>query len=97
VPVTYEVLLGVSFLWQWPTLLALVSRAAPARLKATLMGAAFLSLFIANTTLGQVGRLYEHMAPAEFWTMNAAIASTGALLCFVFRARLTALFREATR
>ncbi len=97
VPVGYEVLLGISFLWQWPTLLALVSRAAPQQLKATLMGAAFLSLFVANITLGRVGTLYEHMTPASFWTMNAAIAATGALLCFLFRVRLMRLFDEAAR
>jgi POT family proton-dependent oligopeptide transporter len=97
VPVIYEVLLGISFLWQWPTLLALVSRAAPQQLKATMMGAAFLSLFVANVTLGRIGALYEHMRPAEFWTMNAAIASLGALLCFILRGPLMRLFREATR
>ena len=28
-PILYNVLLGVAFIYQWPTLLALVSRAAP--------------------------------------------------------------------
>jgi POT family proton-dependent oligopeptide transporter len=97
VPLAYEVLLGISFLYQWPTLLALVSRAAPAQVKATLMGAAFLSLFAANVTLGRVGTLYEHMTPASFWAMNAAIASTGAVLAFALRRPLMRLFREAAR
>jgi len=83
--VLYEVILGVAFIWQWPTLLALVSRVAPQRLKSTLMGAAFLTLFAANMTIGRIGALYEHMTPSGFWTMNAAIAATGAALTFLLR------------
>ena len=54
------------FLYYWPTLLALVSRAAPAGLKATLMGVVFLTLFISNILIGWIGGLYEHMTPAQF-------------------------------
>ncbi|HEY1963046.1 MAG TPA: peptide MFS transporter [Rhizomicrobium sp.] len=84
-PLLYETVLGVAFIWQWPTLLALVSRVAPQRLKSTLMGAAFLTLFTANMTIGRIGALYEHMTPAEFWLMNALIAATGGVLAFVLR------------
>jgi POT family proton-dependent oligopeptide transporter len=84
-PMLYETILGVAFIWQWPTLLALVSRIAPQRLKSTLMGAAFLTLFTANMTIGRIGALYEHMTPAGFWTLNAAIAATGAVLAFALR------------
>jgi len=83
--ILYETILGVAFIWQWPTLLALVSRVAPQRLKSTLMGAAFLTLFASNMTIGRIGALYEHMTPAAFWTLNAAIAATGAVLAFVLR------------
>jgi POT family proton-dependent oligopeptide transporter len=83
--ILYETILGVAFIWQWPTLLALVSRIAPQRLKSTLMGAAFLTLFAANMTIGRIGALYEHMTPAEFWRMNALIAATGAVLAFLLR------------
>ncbi len=79
-PIAYDVLLGVAFLYYWPTLLALVSRAAPPHLKATLMGAVFLSLFVSNTIVGRLGGLYEHMTPAAFWGMHAVIAATGAVL-----------------
>jgi POT family proton-dependent oligopeptide transporter len=84
-PIFYEIVLGVAFIWQWPTLLALVSRVAPQRLKSTLMGAAFLTLFAANMTIGRIGALYEHLTPAEFWLMNALIAATGAALAFLLR------------
>jgi POT family proton-dependent oligopeptide transporter len=91
-PVLYGVLLGVGFLYQWPTLLALVSRAAPTKVKATMMGAAFLSLFIANITLGRIGTLYEHMTPSMFWVLNAAIAATGGTLALLLRRRLGRVF-----
>lgn len=84
-PILYEAILGVAFIWQWPTLLALVSRVAPQTLKSTLMGAAFLTLFTSNTIIGRIGALYEHMTPAEFWFMNAMIAASGAALAFVLR------------
>src|SRR3954470_19358497 len=84
-PILYEILLGIAFIWQWPTLRALVSRGAPQRLKSTLMGAAFLTLFTANMTIGRIGALYEHMTPAEFWLMNALIAASGAALAFFLR------------
>ncbi|MGH7622339.1 MAG: peptide MFS transporter, partial [Gemmatimonadaceae bacterium] len=79
-PIIYDVLLGIAFLYYWPILLALVSCVAPASLKATLMGTAFLSLFLANILIGWIGGFYEHMTPAMFWALNAAIAGVGGLL-----------------
>jgi POT family proton-dependent oligopeptide transporter len=64
-------------------LLALVSRTAPAGLKSTLMGCAFLSLFLGNITLGWIGSFYERMTPAQFWTLHAAIAATGGALALL--------------
>ncbi|MEO9078763.1 MAG: peptide MFS transporter [Rhodanobacter sp.] len=81
-PLLYDIILGIGFLYYWPTLLALVSRAAPVRVKATLMGAVFLTLFISNTIIGRLGSLYEHMTPAAFWAMHASIAAIGGLLAF---------------
>ena len=89
--VAYETLLGVGFLYYWPTLLALVSRQAPASLKATLMGCVFLTLSISNMTIGRLGALYEHMTPASFWAMEAAIALTGGVLALALRKPLRIL------
>lgn len=85
VPVAYDVLLGIAFLYYWPTLLALVSRTAPVSVKATMMGAVFLSLFFANTLVGYLGSLYERMTPTTFWAMHAGIAAMGGLLAFGLR------------
>lgn len=82
-PVIYDVLLGVAFLFYWPTLLALVSRAASAKLKATLMGTAFLSLFVSNILVGWIGTFYERLGPVSFWSLQAAIAGFGAVLALV--------------
>lgn len=95
VPVAYDFLLGVAFLYYWPTLLALVSRAAPPAVRATLMGTVFLSLFIADFIVGWLGGFYERMTPTEFWAMHAAIAAVGGLLAFLFGRRLESLLASA--
>jgi POT family proton-dependent oligopeptide transporter len=82
-PIAYDVLLGIAFLYYWPPLLALVSRAAPPGLKATLIGAAFLALFVGNILVGWVGTFYEHMTPASFWALEGAISLGGAVLAFL--------------
>jgi len=91
-PIAYDVLLGVAFLYYWPTLLALVSRAAPPQVRATLMGSVFLSLFVGNLIVGWVGGLYEHMTPAAFWGLQVAIGAAGAILASLLAPRLQAFF-----
>jgi POT family proton-dependent oligopeptide transporter len=93
-PVLYNVLLGVGFLYYWPTLLALVSGAAPARIRATMMGCVFLTLFLSNMTIGRIGALYEHMTPAAFWAINAGIAAAGGALAFLLGKPLGRLLEQ---
>ncbi len=95
VPFLYSAGLGISFLYYWPTVLALVSRAAPAKVNATLMGLVFMSLFVSNTLIGWIGGLYEKMTPAEFWAMHAAIAAGGGLLVLLFGRRLSRALQPA--
>ena len=87
-PVLYCTLEGVAFMYFWPTLLALVSRAAPPRINATMMGASFLTLFVANNLIGRIGTYYEKMTPSGFWALHAAIGVTGGLLMLLFRRSL---------
>jgi POT family proton-dependent oligopeptide transporter len=72
--------MGVGFLYYWPVLLALVSQAAPAKVNATLMGGAFLSLFVGAVIMGWVGSFYAETDPALFWTLDAAIGLAGGLI-----------------
>ena len=95
VPFLYSAGLGISFLYYWPTLLALVSQAAPAKVNATMMGLAFMSLFVSNTLIGWIGGFYEKMTPATFWAMHAAIAAGGGLLVLLFGRRLSRTLHPA--
>jgi POT family proton-dependent oligopeptide transporter len=91
-PVLYDVLLGVAFLYYWPTMLALVSREAPRRVRATLMGSVFLTLFVSNFIIGWLGSFYERMTAAQFWAMHAAVAATGAALAWLLSRPLQRVF-----
>ena len=72
--------MGIAFLWYWPVLLALVSRAAPAKVNATMMSASFLALFVGSVLMGWLGSYYGEMHPALFWTIDAAIGLAGGLI-----------------
>jgi POT family proton-dependent oligopeptide transporter len=85
VPILYAVGLGAAYLYYWPTLMALVSSAAPPRLRGTLMGCLFLSLFAANLLIGWLGRFYDDRAPAAFWALEAVFGAVGALLVFALK------------
>jgi POT family proton-dependent oligopeptide transporter len=83
-PFLYCALQGVGFIYYWPTLLALVSRCAPAKINATMMGICFLVLFVANNLIGWIGTFYEQMGPIAFWALHGGIAAAGALLIAIF-------------
>ncbi|MEZ4587170.1 MAG: peptide MFS transporter [Gemmatimonadales bacterium] len=87
-PILYSVVLGISFLYYWPTLLALVSRAAPAKVNATMMGFSFMTLFVANVLIGWIGGFYERMSAVEFWLLHAAIGAGGGITLALFGRRL---------
>jgi proton-dependent oligopeptide transporter, POT family len=95
-PFLYSAGLGISFLYYWPTLLALVSRTAPAKVNATLMGFAFMSLFVSNNMIGWIGSFYGKMPPVEFWAMHAGIATIGGLLVLTFGRRLNRTLRAGS-
>lgn len=88
-PFLYCALQGIGFLYYWPTLLALVSRMAPPQVNATMMGLAFMSIFVGNILIGWIGGFYEKMTPLEFWSLHAAIGATGGVLVLLFGRALT--------
>jgi POT family proton-dependent oligopeptide transporter len=74
---------GVSFMYSWPTMLALVSRRAPAGVNALMMAAVYLTAFVTGVGSGWVARFYETMPGWQFWGMHAALCFAGALLLAV--------------
>lgn len=86
---------GVAFMYQWPTVLALVSRRAPKKINALMMASAYLSLFVVGIGSGYIARFYEPLGDAAFWFLQAGISLTGALLVMAFggaiRRRMDAL------
>ena len=83
-PVIAFIGFGIGYMHYWPTCLALVSRAAPTRMKGTLMSLSFLGFFFGNLAMGWFGTSYERLGPVVFWVCNAAIALTGCLLATLF-------------
>jgi POT family proton-dependent oligopeptide transporter len=90
-------LMGLAWMYYWPTTLALVSRCAPSAITSTLMGVAFLSPFIGHTVMGWVGSSYDKMSPSAFWTIDAAIALAGAAIILTQRKFLTRGLEGASR
>ena len=88
-PLVSFALMGLAFNYYWPPMLALVSRAAPAPVNATMMGVAFLSMLAGNVTLGWLGRFYEPLGPSRFWLLHAGIAAAGAVLAWLLHRPLT--------
>ena len=86
--------MGFAFMWYWPITLALISRAAPPKVNSTLMGGAFISLFLGSTLMGWVGSFYDEMSNAAFWTLDAAIALAGALIVLALKGRLTRILEQ---
>jgi POT family proton-dependent oligopeptide transporter len=65
-----------------PVGLALFARAAPRAISGAVIGIYYLHLFAGNAFAGWLGSLLEHMTPASFWLMHAALVG-GAGLVFL--------------
>jgi hypothetical protein len=62
---------------------------------ATLMGIAYMSLFVSKIVIGWIGGFYERMSAAAFWALHAAIAATGGLAVALFGRRLSCVLESA--
>ena len=94
-PIAYDVMLGIAFLYYWPTVLALVSRAAPLQIRSTMMGAVMLTLFVGNILVGWIGEFYERMTPAAFWGLQVVIGVGGGAAALLLSRPLRSLLRTA--
>jgi POT family proton-dependent oligopeptide transporter len=79
-PIASFALQGIGFIYYWPTLLALTFRVASPALKSTLLGIAFISLFISSIVAGGLGSLYETIGPTRFWLLHGLIAFIGVVV-----------------
>ena len=95
-PLACFVGMGFAFIYYWPVLLALISQSAPAKVNSTMMGGAFMSLFVGSVAMGWVGSFYEQMSPAAFWTLDAAIGFGGALLVLILHRPLARALEPAS-
>jgi POT family proton-dependent oligopeptide transporter len=83
-PLLAFTLSGISFMWSWPTMLALVSRRTPAKINALMMAFVYLTAFGSGIGSGYIAGYYEAMGATAFWIMNAFIALIGSLLILLF-------------
>jgi POT family proton-dependent oligopeptide transporter len=83
-------IMGLAWMYYWPTTLAIVSRAAPAGMASILMGVAFLSPFIGHVLAGWIGSYFDQMHPSVGGAMDAAIGLAGGIIILLFRKRLQA-------
>jgi len=94
-PLVTYFLSGIAFMYQWPTVLALVSRRAPQKINALMMAGAYLTLFVVGVGTGYIARFYEPLGDVAFWTLQAGISTMGAVLVLLLggtiRRRMDAL------
>ncbi|MEZ5744886.1 MAG: peptide MFS transporter [Sphingomonadaceae bacterium] len=73
-PVIAFFLSGVSFMYQWPTALALVSRRSPQKANAMMMAGVYLIAFFSGIGSGFTARWYEPLGDTGFWLLHAGLA-----------------------
>jgi len=86
--VVFHLSSNLGWLYFTPTVTALFSRAAPAPINATMMGASSLSVFLGSVVSGRLGGLYEHLSASQFWALHAALVAGGGVLILMLGARM---------
>lgn len=80
--VAFFLFVDLAIPWVDTVTMALVSRAAPASINATMMGVYGLAIAAGYFATGQLGRVYAFMSPAAFWGLHAAMCAA----CLAFLA-----------
>ena len=91
--VAFHLASNLGWLYFTPTVTALVSRAAPRSVNATMIGAASLSVFLGSTISGRLGSLYEVLPASQFWTLHAALVGLGGVVFLIIGLSFAAAFR----
>ena len=90
-PVIGYIIIGVGFMYYWPTLLAIVARYAPDTVKARMMAMVYLTAFVSGISSGYIGTFYESIGPTMFWVLNLSITLFGGFIFVLFGNRLKAI------
>lgn len=80
---------GVSFMYFWPTTLALVSRRAPAKANAVMMAVTYMTGFVSGIVTGYLARYYEILTHEQFWIAQALLALVGSVVVWTFGPTMT--------
>jgi POT family proton-dependent oligopeptide transporter len=80
---TYFVIFTLGELYILPNGLGVFARLAPTKLGATTVASWYLAIFSGSLLAGQVGRLWSHLGPIQFFVLLAAIASAAAILLYL--------------
>lgn len=83
-PVLAYFLTGAAFMWTWPTMLALMSRRAPAKINALMMACVYLTAFVSSVGAGYIARFYEPLGAPQFFLLNAGLSFAGTALFLIF-------------
>jgi POT family proton-dependent oligopeptide transporter len=84
-PVMFHFFNSVGFACILPVSLALFSKIAPRQLNATVIGLYYLSFFLANKVVGEVGKLYSTLDTPTFWLLHVASAGVGLAAFVLFK------------
>jgi len=85
---------NIGWLFFAPTTTALVSRSAPHKINATMIGGYSVSVFLGSVISGRLGSLYERWPASEFWLLHAALVSLGGVLVLAFGAMMKPVLRR---
>ncbi len=84
-PLLFHVICASGYLHVAPIALALFTRSGPPSVNAMMVGVYYLSIFGGSIASGWLGRFYEMMTPAAFWTLHAAIVGAGSLTILLLK------------
>ena len=84
-PILFHFICASGYLHVAPIALALFTRCGPPSVNAMMVGVYYLSIFAGSIASGWLGRFYEAMSPAGFWTLHAAIVGAGSLTILILK------------
>jgi POT family proton-dependent oligopeptide transporter len=94
-PVMFHLINSIAFAHILPVSLALFAKVAPKAINATVIGLYYLTFFLANSTVGWIGGLYETLPTTTFWLLHVATAVVSGFAFLLFKLFLGKRLQEA--